>query len=135
MVGDILQPTHLLLLLIVALVVLGPKRLPEAGRALGNGLRDFRAAISGESRQDEPPPREELPSAEAPAAATVTPPPMVEPIPVEPAESTPAATPPPAEPPHAAEPAQPAAVAEPAPSQPEPVAEPAGRTESSGPPR
>ena len=42
MVGDILQPTHLLLILVVALLVLGPKRLPEVGRTLGSGLRDFR---------------------------------------------------------------------------------------------
>ncbi|MBV8946001.1 MAG: twin-arginine translocase TatA/TatE family subunit, partial [Solirubrobacterales bacterium] len=35
MIGDILQPTHLLFVLVVALLVLGPKRLPEAGRALG----------------------------------------------------------------------------------------------------
>ena len=48
MIGDILQPTHLLFILVVALLVLGPKRLPEAGRALGKGLRDFRSAISGE---------------------------------------------------------------------------------------
>ena len=48
MVTDILQPTHLLLLLVVALIVLGPKRLPEVGRQLGNGLRDFRNAINGE---------------------------------------------------------------------------------------
>ncbi|MGH2916455.1 MAG: twin-arginine translocase TatA/TatE family subunit [Solirubrobacteraceae bacterium] len=48
MVGDILQPTHLLFILVVALLVLGPKRLPEVGRQLGNGLRDFRAAINGE---------------------------------------------------------------------------------------
>jgi sec-independent protein translocase protein TatA len=48
-VGDFLQPTHLLFVLVVALLVLGPKRLPEAGRALGRGLRDFRSAISGES--------------------------------------------------------------------------------------
>jgi len=48
MVGDILQPTHLLLILVVALLVLGPKRLPEVGRSLGRGLRDFRAALSGE---------------------------------------------------------------------------------------
>ena len=48
MVGDLLQPTHLLFVLVVALLVLGPKRLPEAGRALGRGLRDFRSAISGE---------------------------------------------------------------------------------------
>ncbi len=57
MVGDILQPTHLLFVLIVALLVLGPKRLPEVARTLGNGLRDFRAAISGEhSDRDEAPP-------------------------------------------------------------------------------
>jgi sec-independent protein translocase protein TatA len=48
MVGDILQPTHLLFILVVALLVLGPKRLPEVGRTLGSGLRDFRQALSGE---------------------------------------------------------------------------------------
>ncbi len=48
MIGDILQPTHLLFVLVVALLVLGPKRLPEVGRSLGRGLRDFRAALSGE---------------------------------------------------------------------------------------
>jgi len=48
MVGDILQPSHLLFILVVALLVLGPKRLPEVGRSLGRGLRDFRAALSGE---------------------------------------------------------------------------------------
>lgn len=51
MVGDILQPTHLLFILVVALLVLGPKRLPEVGRTLGNGLRDFRSAINGESSE------------------------------------------------------------------------------------
>ncbi len=48
MIGDIFQPTHLLFILVVALLVLGPKRLPEAGRALGRGIRDFRTAIGGE---------------------------------------------------------------------------------------
>ena len=48
MIGDILQPTHLLFVLVVALLVLGPKRLPEVGRSLGRGLRDFRTAMSGE---------------------------------------------------------------------------------------
>jgi sec-independent protein translocase protein TatA len=51
MVGDILQPTHLLFVLVVALLVLGPKRLPEVGRTLGNGIRDFRSAINGESTE------------------------------------------------------------------------------------
>jgi sec-independent protein translocase protein TatA len=49
MVTDILQPTHLLFVLVVALLVLGPKRLPEVARTLGNGLRDFRSALSGDS--------------------------------------------------------------------------------------
>jgi sec-independent protein translocase protein TatA len=40
------QPTHLIILLVVALVVLGPKKLPEAGRALGQGLREFKHSVS-----------------------------------------------------------------------------------------
>jgi sec-independent protein translocase protein TatA len=55
-VDNILQPTHLLLVLVVALLVLGPKRLPEAGRALGKGLRDFRSAMSGDDHE----PRQEV---------------------------------------------------------------------------
>jgi sec-independent protein translocase protein TatA len=53
MVGDILSPTHLIFVLVVALLVLGPKKLPEVGRQLGNGLRDFRAAINGEHTEPE----------------------------------------------------------------------------------
>jgi sec-independent protein translocase protein TatA len=49
MVGDIFQPTHLLFVLVVALLVLGPKRLPEVGRTLGAGIRDFRQALSGDA--------------------------------------------------------------------------------------
>jgi len=52
-IGDILQPTHLLFILVIALLVLGPKRLPEVGRSLGRGLRDFRHAMSGEDHHDE----------------------------------------------------------------------------------
>jgi sec-independent protein translocase protein TatA len=47
-IGDIFQPTHLLFLLVIVLLVLGPKRLPEMARSLGRGFRDFRDAISGE---------------------------------------------------------------------------------------
>ena len=42
------NPVHLLFIAIVALVVLGPKRLPELARALGKGMREFRQALSGE---------------------------------------------------------------------------------------
>jgi sec-independent protein translocase protein TatA len=49
----ILQPTHLIVILVVVLIVLGPKRLPGAGRALGQGLREFKASIGGH-RSEEP---------------------------------------------------------------------------------
>lgn len=52
MLDSILQPTHLLLILAVALLVLGPKRLPEAGRALGQGLREFKGSISGHQSEE-----------------------------------------------------------------------------------
>ena len=47
MLTGILEPTHLIIILIVALVFLGPKRLPDAGRALGQGLREFKQSITG----------------------------------------------------------------------------------------
>lgn len=40
------SPVHLLFLGIVALIVLGPKRLPEVARALGKGMREFRESMS-----------------------------------------------------------------------------------------
>lgn len=52
MLTSILQPTHLIIVLIVALLVLGPKRLPEAGRALGQGLREFKGSVSGAQAQE-----------------------------------------------------------------------------------
>lgn len=52
MTTGLLTPTHVAILLIVALLILGPKRLPQTGRALGQGLREFKRGISG---RDEPP--------------------------------------------------------------------------------
>ena len=46
MIENILSPTHLLLILAVALIVLGPKRLPEAGRGLGSAIRGFKDSLS-----------------------------------------------------------------------------------------
>jgi sec-independent protein translocase protein TatA len=48
MFTDLLQPTHLLIVMVVALIFLGPKRLPGAGRALGQGLREFKQSITGQ---------------------------------------------------------------------------------------
>ncbi len=46
-------PMELVVVLVIALVVLGPKRLPEVGKSLGRSMREFKGAISGET-DDEP---------------------------------------------------------------------------------
>jgi sec-independent protein translocase protein TatA len=46
-------PLELAIVLIIALIVFGPKRLPELGRSLGRGIREFRGSLSGE-HDDEP---------------------------------------------------------------------------------
>ena len=50
-----IRPMELVVVLAIALIVLGPKRLPEVGRSVGNGLREFKESLSGESsrRDDE----------------------------------------------------------------------------------
>jgi sec-independent protein translocase protein TatA len=87
MIGDILQPTHLIFILLVALLVLGPKRLPEVGRSLGKGLRDFRGAMSGIEDHTTG-----LFSDEPAAAATATTAPPQEPVQTSPAATTELAT-------------------------------------------
>jgi sec-independent protein translocase protein TatA len=44
---------ELILVLAIALIVLGPKRLPEAGKALGKGLREFKDSVSGITAHDD----------------------------------------------------------------------------------
>ena len=46
-------PMELIIVLVIALIVLGPKRLPEAGRSVGKGLREFKESLSGERRDDD----------------------------------------------------------------------------------
>jgi sec-independent protein translocase protein TatA len=52
MLGNI-GPMELIIVAIIALVVLGPKRLPDAGRSLGRGMREFKSAISGGDDRDD----------------------------------------------------------------------------------
>jgi sec-independent protein translocase protein TatA len=67
---------ELLILLLVLLLVFGPKRLPEMGRQLGKGMREFKDSVTGDGKDDDlgVPPAESLPTAEpavpaAPAAS------------------------------------------------------------------
>ena len=46
-------PMEIAIVLVIALVVLGPKRLPAAGRSLGQGLREFKDGVSGRERADD----------------------------------------------------------------------------------
>jgi sec-independent protein translocase protein TatA len=52
MLGNI-GPLEILVVLIIALVVFGPKRLPELGSSLGRGIREFRDTVTGEKDDDE----------------------------------------------------------------------------------
>ena len=58
MLEGLVSPMHLLIILAIALIVLGPKRLPEAGRGLGEAMRGFRDSIAAprEDEDDESPP-------------------------------------------------------------------------------
>jgi sec-independent protein translocase protein TatA len=59
---------EIMLLLLVMLLVFGPKRLPEMGRSLGRGIREFKESVTGEDKDDDEEPRKtELPP---PPAAT-----------------------------------------------------------------
>jgi sec-independent protein translocase protein TatA len=46
-------PLELVVVLIIALVIFGPKRLPELGRSMGKGIREFRGSISGKGDDDD----------------------------------------------------------------------------------
>jgi sec-independent protein translocase protein TatA len=48
---------ELLIVLVIALIVLGPKKLPEVGRSLGRGMREFKDSISGITGDDDVSPR------------------------------------------------------------------------------
>jgi sec-independent protein translocase protein TatA len=47
-------PWEIILLLLLALLLFGAKRLPEIGRSMGRGMREFKDSVSGKDRDDEP---------------------------------------------------------------------------------
>lgn len=66
------NPLHIAFLVVILLLVFGARRLPEIGRSLGSGMREFKQSISGESHEPQQP---TLPPAapQAPAEPTVAP--------------------------------------------------------------
>jgi sec-independent protein translocase protein TatA len=47
MLDNLFTPTHLIIILVIALLVFGPRKLPELGKGLGEGLRGFKEGIKG----------------------------------------------------------------------------------------
>ncbi|HEY4450656.1 MAG TPA: twin-arginine translocase TatA/TatE family subunit [Solirubrobacteraceae bacterium] len=86
------NPLHIAVLVVLVLLVFGAKRLPEIGRSLGTGMREFKDSITGESKQPSQPtisqaapPASPPPAAAQPAAAAFgTPPPEQAAVPAEP---------------------------------------------------
>ena len=53
MFEGLFQPMHLLVLLGIALLVFGPKKLPELGKGLGDGIRIFKSAVKGDEEESD----------------------------------------------------------------------------------
>jgi len=65
MFEGLFQPMHLIIILVIALVVFGPGRLPELGKGIGKGIREFKKAISGEEKDPVGDSHKEISSQEA----------------------------------------------------------------------
>jgi sec-independent protein translocase protein TatA len=64
-------PLEIVILLVIVLLIFGPKRLPDLGRSLGRGMREFKDSVTGKDSDDEP---RRLAQSEQPAAdSTPTP--------------------------------------------------------------
>jgi sec-independent protein translocase protein TatA len=80
-----LQPWHIIVLLAIALLLFGGKRLPEVGRSLGHGMREFKDAVTGNAPQPQDEAQPELPVAQASAT---DPPPTPTPVAAPPDRET-----------------------------------------------
>jgi sec-independent protein translocase protein TatA len=67
-------PAEIIIVLVVVLLIFGPKRLPDLGRSLGSGMREFKDSVTGKDKDDKPaeiqrPPAEPVTQASADEAA------------------------------------------------------------------
>jgi len=69
MLDGLFQPSHLLIILVIALFVFGPKKLPELGQGLGKGIRSFRDSMKAATEE---PPKTETPAATAAHSETTS---------------------------------------------------------------
>lgn len=66
MLENLLRPTHLLLLVIAALLLFGPSKLPELGRSFGTMLKEFKRGARGDIIEDEKPAEIQAAAGESP---------------------------------------------------------------------
>jgi sec-independent protein translocase protein TatA len=65
MLDNLFTPTHLLIILVIALLIFGPRKLPELGKGLGEGLRGFKDGIKGATSNTDAPKQENVAKNEA----------------------------------------------------------------------
>ncbi|HAM50952.1 MAG TPA: twin-arginine translocase TatA/TatE family subunit [Nitrospiraceae bacterium] len=53
MFEGIFQPMHLIIILVIALIIFGPGKLPELGKGLGKSIREFKKAMSGDDKDSD----------------------------------------------------------------------------------
>jgi sec-independent protein translocase protein TatA len=71
------NPLHIVFLVVILLLVFGAKRLPEIGRSLGSGMREFKHSVTGESHSHD----HDQPTLPAPAPQAQAQAPVQEPVP------------------------------------------------------
>jgi sec-independent protein translocase protein TatA len=54
MFGQLLQPMHLLLIIVIALLIFGPSKLPQLGASIGKSIRELRKGLDGATDQPQP---------------------------------------------------------------------------------
>ena len=90
-------PLEIVVVLVIALVVFGPKRLPELGKSLGGGMREFKQSITGDASPEQPalgaPPQqaaiEQTSSQQQAVAPAATDQPVPQPVPQQTAAAPP----------------------------------------------
>ena len=80
-------PLEIAVVLIIVLIIFGPKRLPELGQSMGRGIREFKNSISGDSDKDSPEEKQrELQASQQAEVSQPEPPPAAAESPAEPVE-------------------------------------------------
>jgi sec-independent protein translocase protein TatA len=80
-------PLEIAVVLVIVLIIFGPKRLPELGQSMGRGIREFKSSLSGEKDNDSPEENHrELEASQQAEASPPQPPPAAAESPAEPVE-------------------------------------------------